>query len=553
MSVDAAALREVVERIAGDWAVPGGVVAVTDRTGLLFEYAFGWADRERGIRTRPDHLFEIGSISKIFTAAIVLGLADEGLLRRDQPIGEVLDWLPAPLDGPDITIERLLQHAAGLVSGVDAVPDQVAQAAGFTGTVSSADPGTFFHYSNLGFILLGLAAQEVTGRPLAELERERLFDPLGMPTTRGVVTNDDRAALALGYRALHDDRFVLPGDELIVADWLEVDGADGAIAATAADLAAFARALLDVDRAPFAEMATRLGPAGEETVQLAGLAPAPGSRYGLGVNVETTDGRVVLTHGGGMVGYASFLLADRAAGIGVAVLTNADGVGPIAEVVARAVAAIAIADAVVPPLEPTLWAAAGSADDTRPRGIDERMLGRFVGDPRAGSGPSSGPAGLVVRSPGPGRLELDAGNGAHPLSWSWGEPIGTSDPVLRPHPLRFDGRDWTWGPRRYRPDGVVAPAAPTAAASPCVGRYRTYSPWLRTFRIVEREGTLLLLCPPAVEAPGDETELVEVAPGVLRIGADPRLPERLHLGPLVDGRCAWVERDGCRYSRSFRD
>lgn len=127
--------------------------------------------------------------------------------------------------------------------------------------------------------------------------------------------------------------------------------------------------------------------------------------------------------------------------------------------------------------------------------------------------------------------------------------------MLRPHPLRFDGRCWTWGARRFLPRTAspIAHAAPAPSTSPSLGHYRSYSPWLRHLRIVERDGRLLLLCPPAVESPGDETELVPAEPGVFRIGADPRLPERLRLGPVVDGRCAWVDRDGCRYSRSFLD
>lgn len=547
MTPDAAALGELIDRIAADWAVPGGVVAVTDGEALRFEHAFGWADRERGIRATPAHLFEIGSISKAFTAAIVLELVDAGLLRRDQSIVEVLHWLPEPLRGPGITIERLLQHTAGLVSGVDAVPDQTAQVAGFSGSVSPAAPGSFFHYSNLGFILLGLAVRAVTGVSLGELEQDRVFRPLGMASTRSVVTNEDHAALARGYRALHDDRFWLPGDELIVADWLEVDGADGAIAASASDLAAFARALLHEERPAFAEMTSSLAPDGEETVLLAGTGPRPESRYGFGINVETADG-VALTHGGGMVGYASFLLADRAADLGVVVLTNADGVGPIAEVIARAVAAT-IGGADIPPLTPDAWAPGTAEIGLRPRGIDPAMLGTFL----AQDGPA--PRELVVASPAPGRLEADAGSGPFPLSWTWGEAIGSPDPALHPHPLHFDGRSWTWGGRRFTPAPETAARGVVLArsASPYVGHYRSYSPWLRHLRIVERDGRLLLLCPPAVEAPGDETELVPSEPGVLRIGADPRLPERLHLGPVVDGECVWVDRDGCRYSRSFLD
>lgn len=555
--VDAGRLGELIERIAADWAVPGGCVAITDRHGLVFEHAFGAADRERGIPASTEHLFEIGSISKIFTSTVVLQLVEEGLLRLDQPIAEVLGWVPPALTGDGITIERLLQHTAGLVSGVDALQDQTAQIASFSGGTSTAEPGTFFHYSNLGFILLGLAVQRVTGRSLAELERERVLDPLGMRRTIPVVTNDDYAALARGYRGLQDDRFWMPGDEQVVAAWLEVDGADGAIAATASDLAAFARMLLTDDGGVVWTMAAHRAPEGEDTVLLAGLEAVGASRYGLGVNVETTAGRTVLSHGGGMVGYASFLLADLTAGFGVVALTNSDGVGPIAEVIARAVAASLVSATSFPSFDPACWAAAGSAAaESRPRPLDDGMLGRFVAD-RAGAR-----AGIVVRTGPDGGLVIDADGVEAALLWTWGSSIGTRHPGFRPFPLSFDGECWLWGDRRYRPEPSTAPngAAPRAASSsspsrwePYLGHYRSYSPWFSNFRIVDREGTLMMLSTPAVESPGDEVELVPVAPEVFRIGSDPRLPERLTFGARVDGRSAWVDRDGCRYSRSFLD
>jgi D-alanyl-D-alanine carboxypeptidase len=538
-------LRELIHGIADDWAVPGGVVAITDRDAVIFEHAFGFADREREVPATAGHLFEIGSISKIFTATVVLQLVEEGMLRLEQPVGEILDWLPPSLAGQELTIERLLQHTAGLVSGVDAVQDQAAQVASFTGGVSTADPGTFFHYSNLGFILLGLAVQRLTGAPLGRLEQERILDPLGMRDSTPTVTNSDYGVLARGYRALHDDRFWLPGDEQVVAAWLEVDGADGAIAATASDLAAFARMLLGDEGPALKAMTTHLAPDGEDTVLMAGIAPVGESRYGLGVNVETTDGRVVLSHGGGMVGYASFLLADLVDGLGVVVLTNSNGVGPIAEVIARAVAATAVAGSTVPSLDPERWAEAGAAPQSRPRPIDDRMLGRFV---------SPWPdAVILVRAEADGRLVIEAGGVGGALLWTWGGSIGTRHPAFRPFPLTFDGESWLWGDRRYRPEGEASAPKGPSVWEPYLGHYRTYSPWFSNFRIVDRDGVLLMLSTPAVESPGDEVELAELSPGVFRIGADPRLPERLTFGPHVDGRSAWADRDGCRYSRSFLD
>jgi CubicO group peptidase (beta-lactamase class C family) len=280
--------RAIAAAIAEQWAVPGGAVVAVDRRGELFAHRFGYADLVAGIPVGPHHLFEIGSISKIFTSIVTLRLARRGLIALDDPVGAVLDWLPETLRGAGITIERLLNHTAGLVAGVDAVPDEIGQAAAFTGTVSPAEPGTFFHYSNLGFILLGLVARHVSGRPLPDLVRDEILRPLGMTSTVARVTHDDYPSLARGYQPLYDDRPWAPGDPLVQAPWLEVAGADGNIAATASDMARFARMLLGrgtlegttvLDAPDFEAMVTSTAPEGEDIPMLPGVPLRPGHQH----------------------------------------------------------------------------------------------------------------------------------------------------------------------------------------------------------------------------------------------------------------------------------
>ena len=127
----------------------------------------------------------------------------------------------------------------------------------------------------------------------------------------------------------------------------------------------------------------------------------------------------------------------------------------------------------------------------------------------------------------------------------------TDHPGLRDFHL-VPGPDGSWnhGPHTY---GGPAPASgPTPPGwARLVGRYRSFSPWYRTIRVYLRQGRLFLSSPGGVEAPLDEEELVEVQRGVFRIGREEWLPERLHAGPEVDGRCVYVVRDGCHYSRTF--
>ncbi len=577
-------VADVVDGIANAWHVPGGVVVVTDREGIVAEHAFGLADREAVTPASSGHLFEIGSISKIFTAAVALQLVAEGSLRLDQSIGSVLPWLPPALLDENLTIERLLQHTAGLVGSVDAVPDETAQLRSYSSALSTASPGSFFHYSNVGFILVGRAAAAVTGCELPALVRDRVLRPLGMRNSIASVTADDSARLAVGYQPRRDDRPWIPGDPLDRAPQLEVAGADGSIATTAADLARFARMLLSrgaiapadrfdgtggsriLDDRSFDAMITRLAPDGEDVLSVRGLPSTRSSRYGLGINVEERDGQVVLTHGGGMVGYASFLFADQGSDRAIVVLTNANGDSPVAEAIARTIAVRLTTDAAgsPDPLDPMLWRPAhGSVSRAADRTPDaaalppialNAMLGRFEATTTTGEVDE-----LVVALNEAGvpssSVRLTATHRGHSAALTWDLRGRILSPLagLRRFPLEFDGTDWISGDTVYaaRPK-PTAGSAETELLGFC-GRYRSYTPWFPTFRIVLRGGSLVLLAPGGVEAPGEPMELVGIGASTFRIGSDPRLAETLTFGPIIDGVAAWADRDGCRYSRSFVD
>lgn len=548
--------RAVATAIAEHWAVPGGAVMAVDRHGELFSHRFGYADVAAGIPVAPQHLFEIGSISKVFTSIVILRLVRQGLIRLDEPIAAVLDWLPEPLRADGITAERLLNHTAGLVASVDALPDEIGQVASFAGAVSPAPPGTFFHYSNLGFILLGLMARQVSGRPLLDLVREDILTPLRMTSTVACVTHDDYSSLARGYQPLRDDRPWAPGDPVVSAPWLEVAGADGNVAATVSDLSRFARMLLGrgtldgttiLSAADFDTMIGSTAPDGEDVLTLPGVPPTHTSRYGLGINVEGAAGRTVLSHGGGMVGYASFVLADLDDGIAVCVVTNANGDTPVAEAIARSVAAE--------------LSAAGTVDAARfdPRWWDasstEAYTGEFVDVCALSSEPNS-PLRIAVAERDGDRVQLTAewaGERA-PLLRTWTRGAVARTRSLERFALIFGDDTWRWGPRVFTRVGVPGPAGPSDRdlARFC-GHYRSYSPWFTNFRVVLREGRLVLIAAGGVEAPGEDAELVPLAESTFRIGADSRLPERITFGPPVDGQSPWADRDGCRYSRAFTD
>ena len=548
--------RVIASTIAEHWAVPGGVVVAVDGHRELFTHRFGHADVSAGIPVAAQHLFEIGSISKVFNAIAILQLARRGLIRLDEPLGAVLDWLPAPLRADGITIERLLTHTAGLVASTEALPDELGQVATFTGSVSPAAPGTFFHYSNLGFLLLGQVAREVSGRRIVDLVREHILAPLQMTSTITAVTHADYASLARGYQALHDDQPWIPGDALVQAPWLEVAGADGNIAATASDLAIFARMLLGrgtlntttiLHPDDFATMIGSMAPDGEDILPLPGVPPTETSRYGLGINVERAAGRTVLSHGGGMVGYASFLLADLDDGIAVCVLTNANGDSPIAEAIARSVAAELKSPGSVDTvgLLPQWWPSSVETDG---------YVGEFVDIAAERDEPRSIRITAEERSRDRVRLAFEFAGKREPLLRTWTRGAVVRNPSLARFSLTFRDDAWHWGPRTFTRDGTpVSTDLPVAELESFCGHYRSYTPWYTNFRVVLRQWRLVLIAPGGVEAPTDDAELVAMGERTFRIGADPRLPERITFGPPVNGTSAWAIRDGCSYSRSFTD
>ena len=522
----------------------GGVLALADRDGLVDAFAFGQADVEHGVPMSAARLFEIGSISKLFTSLVIDRLVAQGRLAYEDAVGPLLAWAGLSPSMARARVVELLTHTAGLPLGSDSLADDAGELWASRETVAADVEPPRFHYSNLGYLVLGEVARTLTGRRLPELVADWLLGPLGMETAVAEIAWGDRGALATGYGPARPDRPWVPGDSIAPVTYFETDSAAGNVAASAADMARLVAALLRaaadesggaISPATFARLTTTLAPAGEPTHTPAGTLPVTESRYGLGLNVERIGGNLCVTHGGGMVGYSTFLLVDLGLGLGVVVLTSANGDTLASHLLARAAHAQLVAEAtgVVAPL----------AD------LDPAVRGAFAG---AGAFVSDvGEALEVVAGDEGARVRYRGREGA-----LYATPTGrfvTDHPDLRPFHLdhRAEGR-WTHGPTTFSPDEAPPPPATGAAVrSSLAGHYRSYSPWYPEFRVVARAGRLYLTAPGGVEAPDEECALVEVAPGTYRVGEEPWRPERLVAGPVRDGEVVAVVRDGLCYSRVF--
>jgi CubicO group peptidase (beta-lactamase class C family) len=319
-----AAIDAHTESLRADGSIPGLVLGVTGRDGILVDRQYGFAEVASGRPVEPETLFEIGSIGKTFAAIIVMQLVEEGRVQLDDPVVRHLPWFKVPRTGDRITIRHLLSHTAGITAGIDGSPEPTFNVWRLRDLPPGSAPGRRFHYSNVGFKAIGLMIEAIEGAPYPDVVRRRVLDPLGMSSSEPAITNDIRSRLAVGYEPARDDAPWTEGDPVLPATWLETDSADGAIASTAADMAVFAQMLLREGRG-------RDGPliSASSFAEMTRPVPAIGSYgYALGIYGRDLGGGAMIGHTGGMVGYIAGLWCEPASGIGAVVLQSGPGHRP---------------------------------------------------------------------------------------------------------------------------------------------------------------------------------------------------------------------------------
>jgi CubicO group peptidase (beta-lactamase class C family) len=315
--------------------VPAIAVAIVADGEILLTRGYGTADIVSGHQATATTPFNIASVTKPFTAAVVQMLADEGRFRLDDPVH---DYLPMPSVYRSITIRQLLTHTSGIARDLrrnnDDDPDADEYRRRLAESRPSAAPGERFEYSNTGYTVLGWLIQAVEDRPLADVFRHRIFDPLGMQQAR--------------YRGnLSEDRgrarpHVVVDGVARSATFVSGGHGSGGISLSAQDLAAFALALQRGELLPQAELdaawtPARLADGRPVTVQLNEGTDS----YGFGWFITRVAGHRLLTHGGGITGFSANLYHFPDERITIGVLANAkgrdDGAAPV-DSIARMIA-----------------------------------------------------------------------------------------------------------------------------------------------------------------------------------------------------------------------
>jgi CubicO group peptidase (beta-lactamase class C family) len=309
------------EALAAEGSLSGAVLVARGRQ-VVFRRAFGLADREWRIANRPETLFHLGSIGKMFTAAAILKLADQGRVSLDDSLSKWVPEYPHP-EAAKITLGQLLTHSAGIGEW-----DQRQVKHPMTGAEMAAamiqplefTPGQRFSYSNSGFILLQAVIEKATGDSFADALSELIFKPAEMAHSGLWPVTAVVPGRATGYLHREDDPLGL-GPLYSNEQLLGYAGnGSGGEYSTVDDMAAFLRAL---------KGGRLLSPKMTEEMLAPRIDMAGASRpakYGYGVERGTCNGHPMFGHegGGANSGVSSLAYAMLDKDWLVIVLSNSD-------------------------------------------------------------------------------------------------------------------------------------------------------------------------------------------------------------------------------------
>jgi CubicO group peptidase (beta-lactamase class C family) len=312
--------------------MPSVSAAVFRGGEVVWQQALGAAAVEEGVEATPETQYRIGSITKTFTAVGVMQLRDEGALSLDDPLTA---YLPESAHGP--TIGRMLAHSSGLqreppgeIWETMKAPSREELLAGTADAEQVLQPGSWWHYSNLAYALLGEVVARAHGASWEEALQERILDPLGLTRT----TPEESDPSARGY-------FVEPYSDAVRRE-PELDlggsGALGKLWSTTGDLARWGAFLAAGDDRVLAGSTLEEMSHVRTMVDHAGWTLA----WGTGLELYRRGEHVFVGHGGAMPGHLAGLVVDRTTKIGAAVLTNT-GAGASPETLALDLATAAIA------------------------------------------------------------------------------------------------------------------------------------------------------------------------------------------------------------------
>lgn len=283
--VDAAATELLVKQ-----HVPGMAIAVSRHGTLAYAHGYGYADVNRRVPVTADTRFEIGSITKEFTAACIMQQVRAGKLTLDDPLGK---FVPEYAAASTVTIRQLLSHTSGIPEYAfygQANPSTLPAILALVGKKPLLfDPGTRFRYSNTNYVLLGRILELTSHEPYEQYVREHIFAPAHMEQSGFTSPAGGIPEMALGYQKSGAIGPPIEGDDAVAAA--------GNIVSTVGDMVKWNLALASgaiVARADLDLMQT--------PIRLKDGSSAPN---GLGFAIDSVAGHPRISHNGGTDGFTS--------------------------------------------------------------------------------------------------------------------------------------------------------------------------------------------------------------------------------------------------------
>jgi D-alanyl-D-alanine carboxypeptidase len=316
--LDLTALRTLASAAVDGGGAVGLSIAVGVGDDFLWAEGFGLAEVEHDVPVDDETVFRIGSITKQFTAALIMLQVEQEVIALDEDLREYLPDYPT--GERQVTIRQLLTHTSGIKSytnlgevwerqvPLELTHQQLLEL--FQNEPFEFEPGERFNYNNSGYYILGVLLELLSDKSYAELIRVAVSEPLGLERTRYGSNIDIIENRAQGYQMI-DER--LANDELI---GMSQPGAAGALLSTAGDLVRWQRALVTgrlISRAAYDQMSTP---------HL--LSDNTSAGYGFGLMRTTFRGADVIQHGGGINGFNSQLAYYPQTDLTIAVISNCE-------------------------------------------------------------------------------------------------------------------------------------------------------------------------------------------------------------------------------------
>lgn len=524
-----ARIDEFVEREMGHDGPPGLALAVTDSTRTLAVRTYGHADLAAQLPVQAAHLFQTGSTGKSFAAFIVMQEVEAGRLQLNVPVTEYLPWFKVSSRFGPITLRHLLTHTAGISTGSDHSLGAEGEVFGLRETQAAWAPGSRFYYSNAGYKLIGLILERVSGRPYAQLLRERIFEPIGMDSTEPAIVNRIRPRSAVGYHRLFDDRPEHRSHPWVPAPWSESTTADGSISSTVEDMAAYLRLILNRGAGPAGPIVSEAG--FDYMSQSFALDPEePGAHWGFGLrSAEREGGRVLFGHSGTTSGYSTGMWTED--GLGVIALLNSERGGIWVSDYVLHVMCAAIGGRELPPVPPL--------EDPTVVGNAADYVGIYRCEDRV----------LEIAQDGM-RLSIDD----VPLDRVEDDVFQVPHPDYDLYRLRF-GREMgavtevTYGPNLFvnaRHSGFSDAIDYPRQWDSFVGHYRSHNPWSPDLRVFIRKGVLTAIT--SFDGGITEAALTQQPSGGFAIGD---IPEDVYFDQVINERAMRAVVTNQEYFRTF--